>query len=44
VEAIPNIFNLAEQLVFGSIVFYEEICDLNALLTSSLRGDPALNL
>jgi hypothetical protein len=44
VEAIPNVFDLAEQLIFASIIFYEEICDLDALFTSSLRRNPALNL
>jgi hypothetical protein len=44
VEAIPNIFDPAEQLIFVSIIFYEEICYFYALLAGGLRRDSAFNL
>jgi hypothetical protein len=44
VEAIPNVFNLAEQLIFTSIIFYEEISNLYTLFTSGLRCYTAFNL
>ena len=30
-EAIPDIFDLAQQLIFASVIFYEKVCNLDAL-------------
>jgi hypothetical protein len=43
VEAIPDIFNLAQKLVFASIIVYQEISYLYALFSCGLRSDSRLD-
>jgi hypothetical protein len=43
VKAIPDVFHLAQQLIFASIIFDQEIGYLDALFPGGLRSYSALD-